>query len=53
VASIHGISPSFDSPDVIAVNDMTTKRIMMEYALIFIEVRSLTADKKRSGLRQL
>jgi hypothetical protein len=26
---------------------------VMEYALILIETRSLTADKKRSDLRQL
>ena len=53
VASIHGISPGFDWPDEIAVSDMTAKRIMMEYALILIGARSLTADKKRSDLRQL
>ena len=53
VASAHGTSPRFDWPDEIAVSDMIAKRIVMEYALIFIETRSLTADKKRSDLRQL
>jgi hypothetical protein len=32
---------------------MTAKRIRMEYALTLIRTRSLTADKKRSDLRQL
>ena len=53
VASTHGTSPEFDWPDEIAVSDMIAKRIVMEYALILIETRSLTADKKRSDLRQL
>ena len=53
VASTHGTSPKFDWPDEIAVSDMIAKRIVMEYALILIETRSLTADKKRSDLRQL
>ena len=31
---------------------MTVKRIVMEYALTLIKTRSVTADKKRSDLRQ-
>ena len=53
MASTHGTSPGFDWPDEIAVSDMTVKRIVMEYALILMITRSLIADKKRSGLRQL